>query len=119
MMGYKSFYLTHKEKLGGTKLVEIKSPFLDIADFICFADYLRSNKSFICISAVYCFYLDTVFPMLIAGILYFILIRSSACLRKNSADIIHSIDLLTLYRFACLRFSVGRTCYYIAGYRAV
>lgn len=62
MMGYKFFYLTDKEKLGGTKLVEIKSPFLDIADFICFADYLCSNKSFICISAVYCFYLDIVFP---------------------------------------------------------
>lgn len=62
MMGYKFFYLTDKEKLGGTKLVEIKSPFLDIADFICFADYFCSNKSFICISAVYCFYLDIVFP---------------------------------------------------------
>lgn len=51
-----------QRKTRRNKLVEIKSPFLDIANFICFADYFRSNKSFICVSAVYRVYLDIVFP---------------------------------------------------------
>lgn len=61
MMGYKFFYLIDKEKLGGIKFVEIKSLFLDIVDFICFVDYLCSNKGFICILVVYCFYFNIVF----------------------------------------------------------
>lgn len=60
------------------------------------------------------------FPMLIAGILYFIFNPVVRLLeKKNSADIIHSIDLFTVYRFACLYFSVSRTYHHLTGDRAV